>query len=231
MPLGRTRRPSSTTARAARALALTAAAAILGPKLARALAPPNVRFADPDGPPTIDAAGRARSVQAAELAIDPARLVPLFSPIGLHRLARTYLRFLSRTTLGLIRAVDTPDAQLVVLLARPAVLLAFGPPDLRLLDPGHGQIAWPIRGGLLAAVAPHRPADAGVLRIDIRRLDPTAVNPATLRLEVAVLDFLPMLASRFGPALYAATQARIHVVLTHTFMRSLARMRLAPPSA
>jgi hypothetical protein len=232
MTLGPTRRPPAAALRTASAVALAAAAAaVLGARLARSLAPPNVHLADPDGPPTIDASGRARSVQAADLEIDPARLAPLFSTAGLHRLAETYLRFLPRATLGLIRVVRTPDAQLVVLLARPAVLLAFDRPELRLRGPDHGRITWPIRGGLLATPGPGRPPAAGALRIDVHRLQRTPSHPATLRIEVAVLDFPPMLASRFGPAFYAATQARIHVVVTHTFLRSLARMRLAPPAA
>jgi hypothetical protein len=231
MPLGLTHRPSPTPLLAAGALALAAAAAaILGPRIARLLAPPNVRVADPEGPPTIDSSGRVRSVQAAELEIDPAELAVLLSPAGLDRLANTYLRFLSRTTLGLIRVVQTPASQLVVLLARPAVLLAFDPPGLTLLDADHGRITWPIRGGLLAAPAPRADA-AGLLRIEAGRLRPTPANPATLRVEVAVFDYRPTLASRFGPAIYAATQARIHVILTHAFMRSLARMRLAQPPA
>ena len=49
---------------------------------------------DPEGPPTVDAAGAARSVQAAELTMHEDVLIELWSPEALERLARSYWRFL-----------------------------------------------------------------------------------------------------------------------------------------
>jgi hypothetical protein len=203
--------------------------------------PLSIRIADPEGPPTLDAAGRARSVQAAELALRPDTFDAIWSVAGLDRVGRAYWRFLTRITLGLIRVVRTPDADLVVLLIRPAVLLAFGPPDY-VLDADHGLITWQIRGGLLSVANPDPPATTtaatpttaaapapanGVLRIELRRLDRTRLGRCAVRVEVSVVGFRPMIARRFGPTAYARTQALVHVFVTHSFMRSLTRTRLA----
>jgi hypothetical protein len=198
--------------------------------------PLSFRIADPEGPPTLDAAGRARSVQAAELALRPETFDAIWSVAGLDRLGRAYWRFLTRITLGLIRVVRTPDADLVVLLIRPAVLLAFGPPDY-VLDADHGLITWQIRGGLLSVGNPDPPASTtttttaaaanGALRIELRRLERTRLGGCAVRVEISVVGFRPMIARRFGPAAYARTQALVHVFVTHSFMRSLTRTRLA----
>jgi len=42
-----------------------------------------------------------------------------------------------------------------------------------------------------------------------------------------VANFYPMLASRIATWFYSATQSRIHVMVTHGFLRSLARLDLA----
>jgi hypothetical protein len=205
--------------------------------------PLSFRIADPEGPPTLDAAGRARSVQAAELALRPETFDAIWSVAGLDRLGRAYWRFLTRITLGLIRVVRTPDADLVVLLIRPAVLLAFGPPDY-VLDADHGLITWQIRGGLLSVGNPDPPASTtttttttattttaaaanGALRIELRRLERTRLGGCAVRVEISVVGFRPMIARRFGPTAYARTQALVHVFVTHSFMRSLTRTRLA----
>ncbi|HEY5198982.1 MAG TPA: hypothetical protein VIJ51_18325 [Solirubrobacteraceae bacterium] len=209
---------------------LLAAAGLLatGAVLARGRRPPNLRIADPEGPPRIDAAGVAHSVQAGELTLDPAAVEAVLSATGLDRLGRFYWRFLQRISLGLIRAVPTPERLLVVLLARPLVLLAFGLPEYR-VDVDRGLVRWPIHGGLLARGDPPEHARGGLFQIELRRLDRSTVGPASVRIEVAVLDFHPAIARRVGPTVYAFTQARIHVIVTHAFIRSLARIRLAPP--
>ena len=61
--------------------------------------------------------------------------------------------------------------------------------------------------------------------------DPSGEETVTVTSEVA--NFYPMLAgrgwfSRIGRAIYGATQLRIHVIVTHAFLRSLARLDLAP---
>jgi len=47
--------------------------------------------------------GAMRSTQAADLSLPEAALRELWAPMNLERLARTYWRFLTRATLGLIR--------------------------------------------------------------------------------------------------------------------------------
>lgn len=205
-------------------LGLPAAAVRLAARIRR----PPVRIADPDGPPRIDAAGLAQSIQAAELTVSPDAVDAVMSLTGLDRLGRTYWRFLRRSSLGLIRVVQTPDRELVVLLGRPLVLLAFGSPEY-LLEDDHGRVRWPILGGLLACTRPSDPAPAGLLQIELRLPHRATGGPTVVHIEVAVLDYRPAIARRFGPAVYAATQVRVHTVLTHMFMRSLARLRLAPP--
>jgi hypothetical protein len=44
---------------------------------------------------------------------------------------------------------------------------------------------------------------------------------------VEVANFYPSIASGLSRRLYNATQSRIHVILTHGFLRSLARLDLA----
>lgn len=50
---------------------------------------------------------------------------------------------------------------------------------------------------------------------------------ARVHVEVEVANFYPAIASGFGRRVYNTTQARIHVMVTHGFLRSLARLRLA----
>jgi hypothetical protein len=50
---------------------------------------------------------------------------------------------------------------------------------------------------------------------------------AHLRVEVEVAGFYPSIASGLGRRFYGATQSRIHVLITHAFLRSLARLDLA----
>jgi hypothetical protein len=47
--------------------------------------------------------GAVRSVQSAKLTVSAADMAWLWNPMNLENLARTYWRFLSRVTLGLIR--------------------------------------------------------------------------------------------------------------------------------
>jgi hypothetical protein len=45
--------------------------------------------------------------------------------------------------------------------------------------------------------------------------------------EVEVANFYPALASGVARWFYSATQSRIHVIITHGFLRSLAKLDLA----
>lgn len=168
--------------------------------------------------------GAMRSVQAADLSLPAAALRELWSPLYLERLARTYWRFLTRATLGLIRVRYSRSERSIVLLGLRLRLLTFAAPEYE-LEPDHGIVRWRIERGLL--VARHGHGGAGYLQIDVRRLAGGDGAHARLHVEVEVANFHPAIASGFGRRVYNATQARIHVLVTHGFLRSLARLDLA----
>ena len=64
-------------------------------------------------------------------------LQELWSPAHLERLARTYWRFLSRVTLGLLHVSYSERGRAIVLLAPPLALISFHPPEYE-LDPSRG---------------------------------------------------------------------------------------------
>jgi hypothetical protein len=168
--------------------------------------------------------GAVRSVQSAELTLAREDLERLWTPRALENLARTYWRFLSRVTLGLTRVVYGDDERSVVLLTRPLTLLRFGGPEY-LIESDHGKVTWRIRDGLLVARSGR---GCGFLAIDVRRLqDGEEDGRAVVRIEVEVANFYPALAVSFSTPLYEATQSSIHVLVTHAFLRSLAKLDLA----
>jgi hypothetical protein len=170
--------------------------------------------------------GGVRSAQLAKLTMDAGDLERLWVKPNLENLARTYWRFLSRVTLGLIRVVYDHDARSVVLLIRPLTLLRFDPPEYH-AEHDRGCVTWRIRDGLLVARAGHR---SGFLRIDVRRLtEPDAAAPgmAALRIEVEVANFYPAIAAGLSTPVYEMTQSVLHVLVTHAFLRSLANLDLA----
>ncbi|HVE69553.1 MAG TPA: hypothetical protein VNB64_13330 [Solirubrobacteraceae bacterium] len=168
--------------------------------------------------------GAVRSVQAADLVLPADRVEEIWTPAHIERLARTYWRFLSRCTLGLVRVAYAPAERFVVFVTRPLVLLRFAAPEYE-MDGGRGRVRWRIVSGLLVA-GPGRSGD-GYLEIDVRRSEPSQAGEATVHVSVAVVNFYPMIASRFSRFVYANTQSRIHVLVTHGFLRSLARLDLA----
>jgi hypothetical protein len=96
------------------------------------------------------------------------------------------------------------------------------------MDEQRGVVRWRIARGLLVARA-GRHKD-GYLQIDVRRRpseDPTHQASARLHVEVEVSNFYPSIASGIGRWFYRETQSRIHVIVTHGFLRSLARLDLA----
>lgn len=180
--------------------------------------------------------GAMRSVQAADLTLGERALGELWSAENLERLARTYWRFLTRVTLGLVRVRYTERERFVVLLIRPLTLLAFRAPEYE-LQADHGVVRWRIERGLLVARAGRE--SKGHLQIDVRRVaaddSPESsgegssedAKAARLHIEVEVANFHPAIASGISLRLYNATQSRIHVFVTHGFLRSLARLDLA----
>jgi hypothetical protein len=162
-------------------------------------------------------------VQTAEITMSAADLDRLWSPTSLENLGRTYWRFLSRVTLGLIRVVYREDERRVVLLARPLTLLRFDAPEY-LIEPDHGNIRWRIRDGLLVARSGR---GSGFLAVDVRRRPGSTPEEARLRIDVEVANFYPSIASGLSQIVYEATQSNIHVLVTHAFLRSLAKLQLA----
>ncbi len=170
--------------------------------------------------------GAVRSVQSAQLTIEECDMASLWTPANLENLARTYWRFLSRVTLGLIRVVYDADSRSVVLIGRPLTLLRFDKPQYTLED-DHGAVNWRIRGGLLVAPAGR---GSGFLALDVRREPPEDGPPPTRRqllIEVEVANFFPSIAVGFSVPVYEMTQSAIHVLVTNAFLRSLAKLDLA----
>ena len=178
---------------------------------------------DPEEHTVMDERGAVRSVQAADLTMPAAQLEEIWSPMQLERLARTYWKYLSRVTLGLIRVAYTPTERAVVLLARPFVLLRFHAPEYT-MDAERGVVRWRIRDGILVA-SRGREGD-GFLEIDVRKCPEPGPGLAKIHVEVEIASFYPALALRRARWLYANTQSRIHVLVTHGFLRSLAKLEL-----
>ncbi len=172
-----------------------------------------------------DASGAVRSVQSADLEIATAALETIWTPVHLERLARTYWRFLTRCTLGLIRVKYSDEERFVVLLFRPLVLLAFRKPEYE-IDASRGVVRWRIESGVLVAV-PGTDSD-GYLEIEVRRQPSEAAGLSTLHVDVEIANYYPQIAASIAQWAYAATQSRIHVLVTYGFLRSIARGDLAP---
>jgi hypothetical protein len=179
--------------------------------------------------------GSVQSRQTAEVTLPRRELDRIWTPEYLERLARTYWLYLSRVSLGLLRVVYTPDARHVVLLTRPLVLLRLRAPEYD-IEPNRGVVTWRIERGLLVA-PPGR--GRGFLRISVERpADMTLDGDVTVRVTAEVENFYPLIAGaglpgvfgRIMRALYRVTQLRLHVLVTHGFLRSLSQLEL-PRSA
>ena len=178
---------------------------------------------DPEEHTVMDEHGAVRSIQAADVTVPSEDLDRLWNAENLERLARTYWRYLSRVTLGLIRVAYTQTERSVVLIARPFVLLRFRAPEYA-MNADRGIVRWRIRDGILVASEGHE--GDGYLEIDIRRLPARAPGRATLHVEVEIASFYPAIAFRIARWVYANTQSRIHVLVTHGFLRSLESLEL-----
>src|SRR5215207_8103885 len=180
-------------------------------------------ISDLDDHTIMDSRGSVRSIQAATVTTPEGELDAIWSPMYLERLARTYWKYLSRVTLGLIRVAYTPTERAVVLLARPLVLLRFYAPEYR-LTADRGIVRWRIRDGLL--VAKEGRGGDGYLEIEVHRCPEDEPGRAKIHIEVEIAAFYPAIALRFARWAYANTQSRIHVLVTHGFLRSLAALQL-----
>jgi hypothetical protein len=167
--------------------------------------------------------GAVTSIQAAEISLPDEAVREIWTPMHLERLARTYWRFLTRCTLGIIRVKYTEAERFVCVLLRPFVLLSFKAPEYE-MDATRGIVRWRIAKGVLVS---REGRGRGHLEIEVQRGEPGPDGRATLHVEVEVANFYPTLAFRIGRWLYANTQSRIHVIVTHGFLRSLAKLDLA----
>jgi len=179
--------------------------------------------------------GAVSSVQVADVAIPSHVLNRLWKPEYLERLARSYWRFLSRISLGLIRVVYAPDSRTVVLVSRRLPLIRFRAPEYETRTDA-AAVTWRIERGLLVATEGR---DRGFLRIDVRRFanGRRGLHPGPdaelLRVRVEVRNFYPWIRgrgrfARFGTWLYGNSQLPIHVLVCRLFLRSLVRLDLPP---
>ncbi len=173
--------------------------------------------------------GSIGSKQAAELSLPREELERLWAPENLERLARTYWSFLTRFSLGVLRVLYSESAREVVVLTRPFVLLRFHKPEYT-TSADSGTVSWPIDRGLLVAPAGR---SRGYLRLSVSRDAETPGDEVVVTVSSEVVNFYPLIAgwgwfSRIGQFLYNQTQLRIHVLVTHAFMRSLANLELQP---
>jgi len=167
--------------------------------------------------------GAVTSIQAAEISLPTEAVEEIWTPMHLERLARTYWRFLSHCTLGVIRVKYRENERFVCFLFRPFVLLSFKAPEYE-MDGTRGIVRWNIDKGVLVS---REGRGRGHLEIDVQRRPPQPDGRTVLHVEVEVANFYPTLAFRIGRWFYANTQSRIHVIVTHGFLRSLARLDLA----
>jgi hypothetical protein len=176
--------------------------------------------------------GSVTTRQVAEVTLPRAELDRIWSPEYLERLARTYWRFLTRVSLGILRVLYKPDSREIVALFRPLTLLRFHAPEYE-TEPDRGTVTWRIDKGLLVAPIGR---GKGFLRITVQRCPPEdgdepRMAKALVSSEVA--NFYPTIGgwgwfAKIGNFLYRITQLRIHVIVTNAFLRSLARLDLAP---
>jgi hypothetical protein len=193
---------------------------------------PDAAISEPDDHTVMDTRGAVRSIQAADLTMPASDVEELWTPLYLERLARTYWRFLTRASLGLIRVKYSPDSRDIVLITRPLRLLTFHAPEYD-TEPAKGTVTWRIKKGLL--VAPHG-RGKGYLRISVDRREDWSDGPGGLQVARVVSEvgnFYPTIAgwgwfATIGRFVYRVTQLAIHAVVTNAFFRSLARLDLAP---
>src|SRR3954447_13859983 len=176
--------------------------------------------------------GSVTTKQVADIYLPESELDSIWSIEYLERLARTYWRFLTRVSLGLIRVLYTPESRQIVFLGRPFKLLTFKAPEYE-TESRLGRVTWRIDKGLL--VAP-RGRGKGYLRIEVERREDWSDGPGGVqiaRVTSEVGNFYPMIVgwgwfAKIGRFIYQITQLAIHAVVTEAFFRSLARLDLAP---
>jgi hypothetical protein len=173
--------------------------------------------------------GSVTTRQEAVVAVPRDVLERLWTPENLENLARTYWMFLIRFFRGLVKIRYGKDCREIVALGF-IVLLRFHTPDYE-TGSDRGCVTWRINKGFLVAPGGR---NKGHLRICVER--PEELNgdgevPVKVSSEVGA--FVPMLTfpglrslSGLGRWIYQQTQLRIHVIVTHAFLRSLGNLEL-----
>src|SRR3954454_20931072 len=117
--------------------------------------------------------GAATSQQSALVTLPEGELERLWTPEYLERLARTYWRFITRASLGLLRVLYTESSREIVFLTRPFVLLRFFAPEYEFAG-NHAGVLWRIKEGLLVA---KQGRGQGYLRVWVRCRDDGPPGP------------------------------------------------------
>jgi hypothetical protein len=173
--------------------------------------------------------GSVTTRQEAVLTVPREELDKLWNPENLENLARTYWAFLIRISLGLLKIHYGPDSREIVALGF-IPLLRFHQPDYD-FDSNRGCVTWRINKGLLVAPGGR---NKGRLQICVERQeDQNGGDEVPVKVSSEVGAFVPSLTfpglrslSGFGRWLYKQTQLRIHVIVTHAFLRSLGNLEL-----
>ena len=148
----------------------------------------------------------------------------MWNATNLENLARTYWLFLSRVTGGRSASSTARTSGRWCSLGRPLTLLRFDAPEYE-LERDHGNVT---------LANPRRPAGRArrpglrLPSLDVSHLGDEPDGRVKLRIEVEVANFYPAIAVGFSTPVYEATQSAIHVLVTHAFLRSLAKLDLAP---
>ena len=173
--------------------------------------------------------GTVTTRQEAEGTLPRATLEKLWTAENLENLARTYWAFLMRVSLGMLKIRYGADCREVVLFGF-IVLLRFHRPEYE-TSSKRGCVTWRINKGLLVAPGGR---NKGHLRICVERMpDNDGSDEVRVMVSSEVGGFLPTLSfpglrtlSNFGRWFYNQTQLRVHVLVTHAFLRSLGNLEL-----
>ncbi len=168
----------------------------------------------------MDAQGAVRSVQSALVSMPADEMPPIWTPMYLERLARTYWAYLSRITLHLFRVEYSALERRVVFLRSPFVMLRFRIPEYDTTEE-RGTVRWRIHDGLLVDRR-----DEGYLEIRAERRPADRPGWERALVTVEVANFYPAVAHWLTRRVYMHTQSRLHVLITHGFLRSLVRREL-----
>jgi hypothetical protein len=173
--------------------------------------------------------GSVTTRQEAEVTVPRDTLQRLWTAENLENLARTYWAFLIRISRGLLKIRYGTDCREIVALGF-IVLLRFHRPEYE-TDANRGCVTWRINKGFLVAPGGR---NKGHLRICVERPDDlNGDGEVTVLVSSEVGAFVPMLSfpglrsvTGLGRWFYKQTQLRIHVIVTHAFLKSLGNLEL-----